>query len=112
MATTSTPQERLFVVQQAYLVAYDGHEADLQEATTSAQVKTILANLDALEMAYYEVGVSALTATGKNVEDAYKAAVLATKKIKTAYDEAQDLASKLRLGAKLVDAIGALMVLL
>lgn len=112
MATTSTPQERLFVVQQAYRVAYDGHEADLREATTSAQVKKILANLDALEMAYYEAGVSALTATGQDVEDAYKAAVLATKKIKAAYDEAQDLASKLRLGAKLVDAIGALMVLL
>jgi hypothetical protein len=112
MATTSTPQERLFVVQQAYRVAYAGHEADLREATTSAQVKKILANLDALEMAYYEAGVSALTATGQNVEDAYKAAVLATKKIKAAYDEAQDLASKLRLGAKLVDAIGALMLLL
>jgi hypothetical protein len=112
MGATSTPQERLFVVQQAYRVAYAGHEADLQQATTSGQVKKILANLEALEIAYYEAGVSALATTGKDVENAYKSAVETAKKTKAAYDEAKDLATRLRLASKLVDAIGALMVLL
>lgn len=112
MGAISTPQERLFVVQQAFRIANAGYEADLQQATTSAQIKKIIANLEALEIAYYEAGVSALVATGQDIENAYKAAVEAAKKTKAAYDEAKDLATRLRLTGKLVDAIGAMMILL
>lgn len=100
---SSKPEDRLFAIKNAYMIARANRNRDLQEATTEAQVNRILDNIDKLEARYYQAATAALDANGEAVEAAYAAAVKATSKVEAAYLQAKSLASRIKLVTKMVE---------
>lgn len=101
----STPQERLDEVYLAYSNAYRRRFADLKEAVSQRQAKDILTNVRNLEATYLKAATDALDATSAAVETAYQDAQQARTAIDDAYKAAVALTEKIRLigaGAKVV----------
>ena len=105
----STAQQRLFEIYTAYKSALDRRPADLKEASKDADVDKILDNVDALQAAYFEAARVALDATGDAIEDAYRAAKDANKKVGEAYKNGKALADRIRLVSSLVSRVGNLI---
>ena len=105
----SSASERLQVIYNAYKKAFERRAADLKSAKTADDVHQILANVDALELAYLKAAKQALDGSGPAVEAAYQAAVAAARKVDQAYQEGKALADRIRAVAGIVTAVGSLL---
>ena len=105
----STAAERLQVIYNAYKKALERRAHDLKDSKTADEAHAVLANVDALELAYLRAAKQALTATGPAVEAAYQAATQAAAAVEAAYREGKGLADRMRAVAGAVTAIGTLM---
>lgn len=105
----STPQDRLDEVYLAYANAYQRRFADLKEATSEKQAEQILNNVRDLEATYLKAAADALDAGHAEVEEAYAAAQEERAAIEEAYENAVDIAAKIRLVGAGSKAVGKLV---
>lgn len=105
---TSSPQERLEAIYQAYVTARDGKAADMARAS-DAQADQIRHNLSELQASYYDAEARGLEANGADVEAAYQAAATAAANVKQAYEQGKALSDRIRAVAGAVTAVAGLV---
>lgn len=106
---TSTAEERLFAVYEAYSRAYDRRAQDWKEAKSKAEADAVFRNVERLELLYLKAAKQALAANGPAVEAALDAAKKAQKSVDDAYTAAKSLAEKIRLVGSIVGKVGDLV---
>lgn len=92
----STPKDRLFEVYETYRIAKLHRASDWKDAQTLGQAKKIQRNVDTLETAFLKAATAELNANGDAVEDAYQTARSARKAVQKAYEDAIELADRIR----------------
>lgn len=105
----STPEERLYVVYEAYSQAYGRRAQDWKDAKTKAQADTIFKNVESLEALYLKAAKQALDTNAQAVENAFEAAKAAQKEVNDAYEEAKGIADKIKLVGSVVSKVGDLI---
>jgi Tfp pilus assembly protein PilN len=105
----SSASDRLQVIYTAYKLAFERRASDLKDAKTSDDVHRILANVDALELAYLKAARQSLDGHGGAIETAYRAALAAAEKVEEAYRQGKALADRIRAVAAIVTAVGSLL---
>lgn len=105
----SSAEDRLDLIQKAYEAASRRREADVMAAQTVEERDRILANCDALELAFLKARRQSLEATGPAVEAAYQAARDATDAVETAYRQGKGIADKIRSVSGALQAITSLV---
>ena len=102
---SSSPEDRLALVQASFKAAYRRREADLEAAAGQpALQKQIFDIVDGFELAYTRAANAALEASGPAIEAAYDAAKAAGAQVDQAYQEAKALPDRIRAAS---DALGA-----
>lgn len=105
----SSEEERLFVIREAYRKARQREARDLAQAKSAAQVRAILRNVRNLRNKHDKATITALEASGADVEAAYRAAKQAQEDVDDAYANARDIADKIRLVGKVTTKVGDLL---
>jgi hypothetical protein len=105
----SSASDRLQVIYSAYKKAFERRAADLKDSKTGDDVHRILANVDALELAYLKAAKQTLDGHGQAIEAAYQAALAAAKTVDDAYQQGKALADRIRAVAGIVTAVGSLL---
>lgn len=105
----STEEERLFAIREAYRKARMREARDLAQAKSAAQVRAILRNVRSLKNKHDKATITALEASGADVEAAYRAAKQAQQDVDEAYDKARDIADKIRLVGEISTKVGDLL---
>jgi len=105
----SSPKERVWIVYNAYMSAYDRRIDDWKNAETKSQSLAIDKNLARLELAYLKAARKELSASGVKVEEALKAAKAATKQVNNAYKSAKKISEKIKSVTDLVRKIESLV---
>lgn len=106
---SSSPEERLYAVYEAYSKAYDRRPQDWKEAATKGEADAIFRNVERLEAHYLKAAKQSLDANGQAVEAAYQAAKNAQKDVDDAYEKAKKLAERIKLVGGIVGKIGDLV---
>ncbi len=106
---TTSPEERLFLIGQAYGSARRRRAGDLRDATSQTQANAILGNVDKLEAQFLQAATAALDANGAAVEAAYADASAAQAAIEAAYNGAVAIAEKIGLVGDIIGKVGTLI---
>jgi hypothetical protein len=105
----STAQERLEAIQATYDDAKDNEADDLSQASTKEQVATILANVAAARLTFFQAEAATLSANGTAVEATFDAANQANDAVATARQAVEALPTLL---GKLTEATSKAAALL
>jgi len=105
----STPEERLFLIGQAFGQARKRRARDLKDAASQTQANAILKNCDQLEALFLDAALKALDANSAAVEQAYAAALDAQAAIDAAYMAAKKIAERVALVGTMVGKVGTLI---